>query len=461
MRAEIPFGTSTIEAEIPDRAARLPNVPGAKLPAIKDLAGALREAIENPIGSPRVRELAKPGSKAVIAFDDATVMSFGPVRGLAIKLLLAELESAGVPRKNVWLICANALHRKFRPHEMGLMIGPDLVAEFGERCLCHDAEDRDAIVDLGKTAGGYDVEINRHVAEASTTIYVNAGHNRGFTGGWKSVCVGLSTYKSIRHHHTPDGMSMSIEGNRMHAMLDEMGAHLERKIDGKIFKIDTILANPFQAARVFAGSVWETRKAAMRLMSELYPARRDLASEKFDVILYGVPSWSPYAVYAKMNPLLTLVSSGLGYLGGTIQALGKPGCTVIMATPCPNEWDRVHHASYPEVWETVLPQTRDPYAIARDHAERFATHPGYIEKYRHEYAFHPIHAILAAYPLRRLQQVGKVIVAGIQEPAVARHLGFEAAKTVEEAVAMAEATHGKNCSVGYVEQPTVPSKGIL
>jgi len=36
------------------------------------------------------------------------------------------------------------------------------------------------------------------------------------------VCVGLSTYASIKVTHTPDGMSMSVHGNRMHEVLDEM-----------------------------------------------------------------------------------------------------------------------------------------------------------------------------------------------------------------------------------------------
>jgi len=64
-----------------------------------------------------------------------------------------------------------------------------------------------------------------------------------------------------------------------------------------------------------------------------------------------------------MNPLLTLISSGLGYLGGAAQAVGKPGCSVILATPCPDQWDEIHHPSYREVWEDVLSQSHDPYEI--------------------------------------------------------------------------------------------------
>ena len=87
------------------------------------------------------------------------------------------------------------------------------------------------------------------------------------------------------------------------------------------------------------------------------------------MLVYGVPDSSPYAIFATVNPILTLVSSGLGYLGGMIEAVGKPGCTVIMAAPARDSWDRVAHPSYPDVWERVLPETRDPYEISARFAE--------------------------------------------------------------------------------------------
>jgi hypothetical protein len=136
-----------------------------------------------------------------------------------------------------------------------------------------------------------------------------------------------------------------------------------------------------------------------------------------------------------MNPILTLISSGLGYLGGYIEALGKPGCTVVLATPCPETWDMEHHPSYIDAWNRVLPETRDPYEIMARYTDEFATHAGYIERYRHGVAFHPVHAILATHPLRRLKHASRVIVAGALDPAVPAHVGFDYAPSVEDALA--------------------------
>jgi hypothetical protein len=458
MRLEIPFGDDLLGVNLPDRAQLISGGQQASLPPVDDLAVAVRDALDHPLGMPRVEELVSPGARVTIAFDDPTVMSFGPIRRVAIEDLLRRLALAGVPRQNVTLICANALHRKYRASELTDLLGQDLVAEFGPRLFSHDAEDAANLVYLGQTPGGYDVEISRYVMDADLTIYVNAAHNRGFSGGWKSVCVGLSTYRSIRHHHTPDGMSMSLSHNRMHAMLDEMGELLEARLGQRIFKIDTILANPFEVARVFAGTVDDTRRATLEVLRTLYSDRRDLSAQKFDVILYGVPNWSPYSIYSSMNPILTLISSGLGYMGGAVAALGKPGCSVIMATPCPDMWDQVHHASYPVIWREVLSRSRDPYAIERDFAEQYAHDEPLIKKYRDEFAFHPVHAILACYPLKRLSQIGQVFVAGAQSPDVPRHLGFTPTTSVDEALALAAERHGADFSLACLDQIPSPTK---
>lgn len=458
MNVELPYADGTITATMPAGARRLSNEPEAPLTPLDDLDGAVRRALASPLGLPRIRELVKPGARVTIAFDDHTTGSFGPIRPVAIRAVLDELDAAGVSRFRVTLVCANALHRMCRREELTRLLDESLVREFGPRLVCHDAEAADQIVDLGPTPEhGYPVDVSRLVTGADLTVYVNTNYIRGFTGGWKSVCVGLSTWKSIRVTHTPDGMSMSLNRNRMHAVLDEMGHHLEQRLGRRIFKIDTLLADPFHAAHVFAGGIDETRRAAVDVQSRRFPPRRDAAHGPADILVYGVPDSSPYAIWASLNPILTLISMGLGYLGGMIEAAGAPGCTVVMAAAVREAWDRVHHPSYPDVWERVLPVTRDPYEITARFADEFARHPEHIDAYRHRFAFHPIHGILATHPLRRLRHVGRVIVAAPRDAHVPAHLGFEVAASVEEAIARARAIHGRDATIGVVDQPPMPA----
>jgi Lactate racemase N-terminal domain len=454
------FGDGWVTAELPVSTRVVSPGISLPLPPTADLAGSVRQAVEDPLESPPLRDLAAHASRVTVAFDDPTVPCYAPLWSTAIPIVLEELERAGVPEEGVTLLCANALHRKFTAEELGAILGHGVVSKFAPagRLLCHDAEDREGLVRLGTTPAGHDVEVNRLVADSDLTVYVNASTTRGFSGGWKSVCVGLSSYRSIRWHHDPDTMSMSTDKNRMHEILDEMGTVFEDALgDRRVFKLETILSNPLEVHRVVGGSMWATRRAVLETIRTHQPPRRDLLPEKADVVLYGVPDWSPYAAFSFLNPILTLISTGLGYLGGMIEAIGKPGCTVILATPCPERWDQVHHPSYREVWERVLPVTRDPYEARELFEPELAEREDYIRKYRFGFGFHPVHAVMALYPLKRLRHAGRVIVAGAVDPSVPAHVGFETADTIE--AALAEATDAsRDAAVALVRYPAAVNR---
>jgi hypothetical protein len=453
------FGDGWISASLPAHAHLVDPGISLPLPPTEDLERTVRSALDDPLDRPPLREAARGARRVTVAFDDPTVPCYAPLWGTTLPMILDDLATAGVREDGVTLLCANALHRKFTTDELAAILGRDTVDRFAGdgRLRCHDAEEDP--VHLGQTDEGEAVEVSRFVTGSDLTIYLNASTTRGFSGGWKSVAVGLSSYRSIHHHHTPDTMSMSTEKNRMHESLDRMGTVIDRELGAdRIFKVETILANPLQVHRVLAGSVAATRAEVLAVTRANQTARRDLLPEKVDVVLYGVPDWSPYAAFSHLNPLLELVSTGLGYLGGMIEGLGKPGCTAILATPARDRWDDVHHPSYREVWDRVLPVTRDPWEARELFEPELAERPAYLEAYRSGFGFHPVHPVMAMYPLKRLRHAGRVIVAGAEDPAVPRHVGFEPARDVEEALSMARETHGPDPSVAVVRYPPAVSR---
>jgi hypothetical protein len=60
---------------------------------------------------------------------------------------------------------------------------------------------------------------------------------------------------------------------------------------------------------------------------------------------------------------------------------------------------------------------------------------------------------MGLFPLTRLRHAARVFVAGIEDPAVARHVGFEPTATVEEAIERARAHHGSAASIALVRYP--------
>ncbi|HXJ63385.1 MAG TPA: hypothetical protein VNN79_06485, partial [Actinomycetota bacterium] len=81
-----------------------------------------------------------------------------------------------------------------------------------------------------------------------------------------------------------------------------------------------------------------------------------------------------------------------------------------------------------------------------------------LERYRTGFGFHPVHPIMAMYPLKRLRHAGRVIVAGAEDADVVRHVGFEPAASVEDALAMAAEEHGREQRVGFVRYPPAVSR---
>jgi nickel-dependent lactate racemase len=199
------FGDGWVTAEIPDDTHVVSSGISLPLPPTVDLEASVRDAVERPMESPPLLDLARRARRVTVAFDDPTVPCYAPLWSTAMPIVVSELERAGVPEAGITLLCANALHRKFTTDELAVILGREVVERFAApgRLLCHDAEDPNGVVHLGTTEAGHYVEVNRLVADSDITVYVNASTTRGFSGGWKSVCVGLSSYRSIRVHHDP------------------------------------------------------------------------------------------------------------------------------------------------------------------------------------------------------------------------------------------------------------------
>jgi hypothetical protein len=66
------------------------NQPNARFTPTTDEAAAVRAALEQPRGMPRIGEQVRPSSHVLIALDDPTVPSYGSIRQLAVEAVLAE-----------------------------------------------------------------------------------------------------------------------------------------------------------------------------------------------------------------------------------------------------------------------------------------------------------------------------------------------------------------------------------
>lgn len=463
---QIPYGDKTIQAELPER-TRVIRQTKPPLSPLPDPAQAVRDALNSPIAHDPLPKLVGPKSKVTIAFDDP--IGFAPAqkqpdfREIAIKAILKELEKLEVDPHNVRLVCAIGLHRKWTTRELGTIIGEDLAYRFGPSKLYnHDAEDKDNLVFLGETKRNQEVEVDRVVTDSDQIIYVSNPWSQ-FNGGWKSAVVGLSSYRSIRHHHRPFPMAsgkstMDPKRSAFFKLLNEMGEVIERELDKKgrrFLIIEGAMNNsiPQEVTQIVAGHPPEAHEKTLEILQKQHVVE---VKGQSDVVVYGMGNnRDPYSKMSIINPILVR-NLAMSYSFGLFQniPLVKEGGIIILVHPCIRQFDALKYPSYVEMFETLIPQLQDPFELWELYAEEYAHRPEFIHKYRYGFSFHGVHPLIlwgqGAYGMR---YVGKVFLAGATDPEVARMLGFEPFASVEEAIAEAERLMGKDCSITYPEMP--------
>lgn len=167
-----------------------------------DIGGAgIQAAFAQPIGTPRIRDLAAGKRSAAIVVDDLSRPT--PAHRL-LPPLLDELAEAGIPRERIAIIIGVANHRQLTREEMAWKVGRDIV----DSMLVRNHFSWDDCVDLGCTPRGTPVHINRLVMEAECKVLVGGitPHGApGFAGGAKLLAPGVAGIATARALHGPGG----------------------------------------------------------------------------------------------------------------------------------------------------------------------------------------------------------------------------------------------------------------
>jgi hypothetical protein len=476
---------------------------------IEDIDGAIVHALENPIDQDPLPTLLFPGMKLTIAFDDVSLplpkMTRPDIRQRIIEAVLDMAAEAGVD--DVHIISALALHRRMTEAELRHAVGDRVYDAFAPRGLLyqHDAEDPEKLAFLGTTPHGEEVEINKRAAESDLLVYVNI-NLVAMDGGWKSTATGLSSYKSLRHHHNPHTMThsrsfMDQHKSELHKSNWRMGKVL---VDSgvKVFQIETTLNNdnfpdpfgflskrewewtgkdralylgttkglnrlplkmrrnifhgmeaPHQMTSVQAGEV----EAVHKITTEhVYKQQLVEVQGQTDILTMGIPYISPYNVNSIMNPILVMCM-GLGYFFNLYKGmpLVREGGVVIMTHPTYNEFHPVHHPSYIDFFEQVLSDTTDPTVMSQKWEKQYAEDEWYKHLYRTSYAYHGVHPFYMWYwGAHGMQHCGKVIIVG-GDPKTVRKLGFTPASTMDDAFEIASDVVGPAPTISHLHAPPI------
>ena len=390
-----------------------------------DPVAAVRMALAEPFGMPPLAELAKPGMRVAIGFDDVT----RPANAARLLLsgIVEVLDRAGVRERDILLVNACSNHRKNTRAELANHLGPELFGRFAPlgQIVNHDSDDEDGLRFFGVTDHGRVVEHNRRFFDADLLVYqgnVSAQAWGGYTG--TGAVIGLASTRSIASHHSFNAIPSTVAAQKRKGarpkppgMKPEMTAFLEAATGKPIFYVNAVTGTQGRIVEVFAGHANAVVKPAWDLAGRLF----DRPVPQADVMIVGL---SPAYSYGSSNNALI---AGIGALVPPRYSPKAPvlreGGVVIAVSPSNGIIDPERFPSYGEVLELY-----GRYFSVRslvDHEGEFAQRAAYLHRYHHGYAYPPLHAFWLMYELEyTLQRAGAVYLAGTSNPGIFRKLGI-------------------------------------
>lgn len=279
----IPYSKTYLEFTLP-AGMRATVVESRPVPPLGDPEAAIAEALARPIGSPPLRELARPGDRVCIVFTDITRAS---PDHLLVPAILRELEAAGVRDEDITLLCGIGMHRPSTLEEKAAKLGAEVVARY--RVIDHEPRNPQALVDLGVTPGGVPVQLHRAAVEADlllATGIVEPHQYAGYSGGRKTVAVGAAGEALIAHTHGPafvdhPGTRLGrIEGNPFHEAVTEAARRA-----GLRFILNAVLDDGHRILRVAAG---DPEAAFLELVAFARTVYEVPIPQQYDVAIGGV-----------------------------------------------------------------------------------------------------------------------------------------------------------------------------
>ena len=265
---KIPYSKGFIEAQFDD--ARLVGVLESKAHHYKPEAGEqelVKKALENPIGSPRLRDLVKGKNKIVIIASDHT----RPVPSKIMAPIMLEEIRSGNPEADITFLIATGFHRPTTKEELIGKFGEKVVAE--EKIVVHNAFEPEAMVNIGKLPSGGDIVINKLAVEADLLIsegFIEPHFFAGFSGGRKSVLPGVVSKVTVLANHnsrfiaSDKARTGNLEGNPIH--IDMLHAAKTAKLQ---FILNVVIDADKKIIKAFAGDLEKAHAEGTKFAGEL------------------------------------------------------------------------------------------------------------------------------------------------------------------------------------------------
>ena len=239
----------------------------------------IEQAMQNPVGTVRLNELAKGKKNIVIIASDHT----RPVPSkLIIPPMLKEIRE-GNPNAEISILIATGCHRGTTKDELVSKFGNEIVKN--EKIYIHDCDDNENLVNIGILPSGSACEINKLAAEADLLIaegFIEPHFFAGFSGGRKSVLPGVASRSTVLGNHcsefiaSPFAKTGVLENNPIHQ--DMLWAAKKAKL---AYIVNVVLNAEKEVIYAVAGDAEKAHKEGTDFLLKLCKAE----SKEADIVI--------------------------------------------------------------------------------------------------------------------------------------------------------------------------------
>jgi nickel-dependent lactate racemase len=313
----IPFGKKKINFKIPIGSSIHYAIPKQTLP-LADIYEKTLKAISHPLNSKPLQDLVQEKKSVCIVVTDITRDC--PDKELLIPIL--DVIENHVKRKNITILIASGMHKSMSYDEKVKKYGKKIIDNY--KIIDHNA--KNDLIFLGTTKYGTPIKISKAAIKSDFLIslgVVEPHQFAGYSGGYKTVAIGLAGDETISHTHSGGLIKKAqtrvgkIKGNPIQEEIVEIG----KKI-GLNFIVNVVLG-PNHVVEIQAGEPLATHHNLIQKARAIYEVP---LKKSYNVVICGVG-------YPKDSNLYQ-VSRAATYLFFAHKPVIKPGGYIIIPALC-------------------------------------------------------------------------------------------------------------------------------
>jgi len=228
----------------------------------------IEQAFANPIGAPRIRDLARGKKEVAILFDDIT----RPTRTYeTLPYVLQELEEAGITDDQIRLIAAIGSHGTHDNNALRKKLGQETL----ERFPVYQHNPWENCIPVGTTSHGTPLAVNREVMSCDLKIGIGCilPHPQvGFGGGGKIILPGVSHIDSIEYFHgkVMESAPQTTGPGNYDENVMRFDTEEAAKLAGLDMTIDALMNMRGEMTALFVGDPVQEHREAVKLAKQVY-----------------------------------------------------------------------------------------------------------------------------------------------------------------------------------------------